>query len=81
VGGLIQAAVDALKPPVVTHLVTDATPADQEPGEPDPADGYRNLLVTDGSAVPANIGVNPSLTITAMAEEAMTFVPAKDSDR
>jgi cholesterol oxidase len=43
--------------------------------------GYRNLLVTDGSAVPANIGVNPSLTITAMAEEAMTFVPAKDSDR
>ncbi len=36
--------------------------------------GYDNLLVCDGAAVPANIGVNPSLTITAMAERAMTFV-------
>jgi cholesterol oxidase len=37
--------------------------------------GYRNLLVCDGASVPANPGVNPSLTITAMAEEAMTHVP------
>lgn len=37
--------------------------------------GYRNLLVCDGSAVPANPGVNPALTITAMAERAMSFVP------
>jgi cholesterol oxidase len=37
--------------------------------------GYRNLLVCDGSAVPANPGVNPSLTITALAERAMSFVP------
>jgi cholesterol oxidase len=37
--------------------------------------GYENLLVCDGSAVPANVGVNPSLTITAMAERAMTYVP------
>jgi cholesterol oxidase len=36
--------------------------------------GYENLLVCDGSAIPANIGVNPSLTITALAERAMTFV-------
>jgi cholesterol oxidase len=36
--------------------------------------GYENLLVCDGAAVPANVGVNPSLTITAMAERAMTFV-------
>jgi cholesterol oxidase len=40
--------------------------------------GYRNLLVCDGAAVPANPGVNPSLTITAMAERAMTQIPAKD---
>ena len=40
--------------------------------------GYRNLLVCDGSAVPANPGVNPSLTITAMAERAMAHVPPKD---
>jgi cholesterol oxidase len=38
--------------------------------------GYENLLVCDGAAVPANVGVNPSLTITAIAERAMTFVPA-----
>ena len=37
--------------------------------------GYENLLVCDGAAVPANVGVNPSLTITAMAEHAMTHVP------
>jgi cholesterol oxidase len=40
--------------------------------------GYRNLLVCDGSAVPANPGVNPSLTITAMAERAIAHVPPKD---
>jgi cholesterol oxidase len=39
--------------------------------------GYRNLLVCDGAAVPANPGVNPSLTITAMAENAMSHIPAK----
>jgi cholesterol oxidase len=37
--------------------------------------GYANLLVCDGSVVPANPGVNPSLTITALAEHAMTFIP------
>jgi cholesterol oxidase len=39
--------------------------------------GYENMYVTDGSAVPANMGVNPSLTITAMAERAMSFIPPK----
>ncbi len=37
--------------------------------------GYENLLVCDGSAVPANVGVNPSLTITALAEHAMSRIP------
>ena len=32
--------------------------------------------ITDGSALPANPGVNPSLTITALAEHAMSHVPA-----
>jgi len=37
--------------------------------------GYDGLFVVDGSAVSANPGVNPSLTITAMAERAMSFIP------
>ena len=39
--------------------------------------GYEGLYVIDGSAVSANPGVNPSLTITAMAERAMSRIPAK----
>lgn len=38
--------------------------------------GYRNLLVCDGSAMPANPGVNPALTITALAEHAMASITA-----
>jgi cholesterol oxidase len=41
--------------------------------------GYRNMLVCDGSTVPANPGVNPSLTITAMSEHAMSQVPPRAS--
>jgi cholesterol oxidase len=41
--------------------------------------GYENLMICDGSTVPANPGVNPSLTITAMVEHAMSQVPAKTS--
>jgi cholesterol oxidase len=38
--------------------------------------GYANLLVCDGAAMPANPGVNPALTITALAEYAMSLIPA-----
>jgi cholesterol oxidase len=37
--------------------------------------GYQNMYVCDGSVVAANLGVNPSLTITALAERAMSFIP------
>jgi cholesterol oxidase len=40
--------------------------------------GYDGLYVVDGSAVSANPGVNPSLTIAALAERAMAFIPDKD---
>lgn len=39
--------------------------------------GYQNMYVCDGSAISANPGVNPALTITAMTERAMSFIPPK----
>ncbi|WP_067823168.1 GMC oxidoreductase [Nocardia inohanensis] len=43
--------------------------------------GHPGLHVVDGSAITANLGVNPSLTITAQAERAMAFWPNKgDAD-
>jgi cholesterol oxidase len=41
--------------------------------------GYPGLYVVDGSAISANPGVNPSLTICALAERAMGLVPAKEA--
>ena len=42
---------------------------------------YPGLYIVDGSVVPANPGVNPSLTITALAEYAMSRVPAKRTNQ
>lgn len=39
--------------------------------------GYPNMLVLDGSIIPCNLGVNPSLTITALSEYAMSKIPEK----
>jgi cholesterol oxidase len=36
---------------------------------------YKNMYICDGSVIAANLGVNPSLTITALAERAMSFIP------
>jgi cholesterol oxidase len=41
--------------------------------------GYSKLYVTDGSLVPGNIGVNPFVTITALAERTMARVLAEDT--
>jgi cholesterol oxidase len=39
--------------------------------------GYENMYVCDGSMISANPGVNPSLTITALSERAMSKIPEK----
>jgi cholesterol oxidase len=80
-GGYAQSMVlEALgNVPTTAHILGGAVVADKpERGVVDPAQrvfGYRNMLICDGSTVPANPGVNPSLTITAMSENAMSQVP------
>jgi cholesterol oxidase len=81
-GGVAQSSVtEALfNIPTTAHILGGAVIApDPERGVIDARQrvyGYENLLVCDGSAIPANVGVNPSLTITALAEHAMSHVPA-----
>jgi cholesterol oxidase len=80
-GGIAQSALtEALfNIPTTAHILGGAViAADPQSGVVDAhqrAFGYENLLVCDGSAIPANVGVNPSLTITALAEHAMSHVP------
>jgi cholesterol oxidase len=39
--------------------------------------GYPGMYIIDGSAIQGNLGVNPSFTITALAEYAMSQIPGK----
>ena len=40
--------------------------------------GYNNLYVVDGSLIPGSVGVNPYVTITALAERNIEHVIAND---
>jgi cholesterol oxidase len=75
-GGSIGDLVGA---PMTAHFLGGATiGADPEQGVVDAwhrVYGYDGLHIVDGAAVSANLGVNPSLTITAQAERAMSFWP------
>jgi cholesterol oxidase len=83
-GGVAQSALteSTLNIPTTAHILGGAAiGADPEHGVVDATNrvfGYENLMVCDGSAIPANPGVNPSLTITALAEHAMAQIPPKD---
>ena len=67
--------------PMTAHFIGGCAIGDSpETGVVDPYQrlyGYDGLHVVDGSAISANLGVNPSLTITAQAERAMAFWPNK----
>ena len=43
--------------------------------------GYPRMYILDGSIIPCNLGVNPSLTITALSEYAMSLVPEKEGNQ
>jgi cholesterol oxidase len=80
-GGIAQSSLmeALLNVPSTAHILGGAViGSDPDHGVVD-ADqrvfGYQNLLVCDGAAVPANVGVNPSLTITALAERAISRIP------
>jgi cholesterol oxidase len=42
---------------------------------------YPNLYILDGSIIPCNLGVNPSLSITAISEYAMSLIPNKTGNK
>ena len=83
IGGVAQAAAPeaVLSIPTTAHLLGGAAiGASTDVGVVNSRHevfGYQNLLVCDGAAIPANVGVNPSLTITAMAERAMSLIEPK----
>ncbi|MFD9548734.1 GMC oxidoreductase [Nocardia salmonicida] len=74
-------ATDIFNIPATAHYIGGCTIGDsRDTGVIDPYQrvyGYPGLHVADGSAITANLGVNPSLTITAQAERAMAFWPNK----
>jgi cholesterol oxidase len=80
IGGFPGGSVgDVFDIPMTAHILGGATIGDSaDTGVIDAYHrvfGYPGLHVVDGSAVPANLGVNPSLTITALAERAMSLWP------
>jgi len=72
---------DVFNIPMTAHILGGVTIGDSAgTGVVDPYQrvyGYPGLHVADGSVVPANLGVNPSLTITALAERALSLWPNK----
>ncbi|MGM3293746.1 GMC oxidoreductase, partial [Escherichia coli] len=63
--------------PLTAHFIGGCTIGETaETGVVDPyhrVHGYPGLHIVDGSTISANLGVNPSLTITAQAERAMAL--------
>ncbi len=80
-GDALGLYMDVVNVPSTAHYIGGCPIGDSpETGVVDPYQrlyGYQGLHVVDGSAISANLGVNPSLTITAQAERALAFWPNK----
>jgi cholesterol oxidase len=82
-GGTARNALNeaVLNVPTTAHILGGCTMADAPAQGVIDRDnkvfGYEQMYVIDGSMVPSNLGVNPSLTITAMAERAMSKLPRR----
>ncbi len=85
IGGIPRSSLNEvlLNAPVTGHIMGGCIVGDSpEEGVIDQQNqvfGYENLRVCDGSMITENLGVNPSLTITAISERAMSFIPVKDA--
>ncbi|HVL77478.1 MAG TPA: GMC oxidoreductase [Noviherbaspirillum sp.] len=86
-GGVAQTSITEilLNIPMTAHCMGGAamaaSPADGVCDGKNRVFGYHNMYICDGSMLGANLGVNPSLTITALTEHAMSHVPPKSAQR
>lgn len=82
-GGMASSALNEvlLDVPTTAHILggcpIGTSAAEGVVGTDNQAFGHPGLYIIDGSMVPSNLGVNPSLTITAMAEHAMSQLAPK----
>jgi cholesterol oxidase len=80
-GSIFEATMDV---PTTAHIIGGCPiGTDADHGVVDPyqrVHGYPGLSIADGSIITANLGVNPSLSITAMAERALALWPNRGEE-
>ena len=80
-GSWFEVLLDA---PTTAHIlggcVMGASPAEGVVDEQGRVFGHPGLYVADGSVIPANLNVNPALTITALAEYILSHIPARSTE-
>ncbi|MCC5814978.1 MAG: GMC family oxidoreductase [Leptospira sp.] len=83
-GGIARSSITdvVLDAPITGHImggcIVGETPDEGVIDYENRVHGYKNLRVCDASMLTVNLGVNPSLTITALTERAMSFIPANE---
>jgi cholesterol oxidase len=83
IGGIPQSAITEVlfNKPLSAHILGGCVIGkDENHGVVDKTGkvfNYKNMYIVAGSIIPANLGVNPSLTITALSEYVMSHIPEK----